>query len=357
MENLIADLRHAVRLFWKSPGFIAVAVAALALGIGANTAIFSVINVVLLKPLPYAEPDRLMQLGRSYPEGVGDSTSVPKFNVWKKSDVFEAMSAYDFAGPGMNIGGGDRPEQVKGIHVSGEYFRVFGVAPALGRTFTGQEDLPGGPKVAVLNYTLWKDRFGADPGLVGRSIAISGEPTIVVGIMPASFSSDPPADIFVPLQADPNSTNQGHYLRVAGRLKPGVSVPAAKAQMKIGGERFRQANPKWMDKTESVGWFRCRKQKSATSARRCSSFWVPLVSVLLIACANVANLQLRPRLYEAPGDRHSHFHRRRSWTHCAPVADGECRVGRGGRGMRLHPGSVGRSAVACHCSRQPPAHQ
>ena len=115
MENLITDLRHALRVFWKSPGFTAIAVAALALGIGANTAIFSVINVVLLKPLPYAEPGRLMQVGRSYPDGVGDSTSIPKFNVWKRNDVFEAITAYDFAGPGMNIGGGDRPEQVKGI--------------------------------------------------------------------------------------------------------------------------------------------------------------------------------------------------------------------------------------------------
>jgi hypothetical protein len=187
MENLIADLRHSMRVFRKSPGFTAIAVAALALGIGANTAIFSVINQVLLKPLPYPESDRLMQLGRLYPGGVGNSTSIPKFNTWKKNDVFEAITAYDFAGPGMNIGGRDRPEQVKGIHVSADYFRVFGAAPAIGRTFTAQEDLPGGPKVAVLSYTLWKDRFAADPGLVGRSIDIGGEPATVVGIMPAAF--------------------------------------------------------------------------------------------------------------------------------------------------------------------------
>jgi putative ABC transport system permease protein len=292
MENLITDLRHALRVFWKSPGFTAIAVAALALGIGANTAIFSVINVVLLKPLPYAEPGRLMQVGRSYPDGVGDSTSIPKFNVWKRNDVFEAITAYDFAGPGMNIGGGDRPEQVKGIHISADYFRVFGAAPALGRSFTAQEDLPGGPKVAVLSYTLWKDRFAADPGLVGRPIDIGGEPATVVGITPAAFQSDPPAEIFIPLQADPNSTNQGHYLRVAGRLKPGVTLQAARAQMKIVGERFRRANPEWMDKTESVGVVPLQEAEVGDVRPALLILLGAVGFVLLIACANVANLQL-----------------------------------------------------------------
>ena len=292
MENLIADLRHAWRVFWKSPGFSAIAIAALALGIGANTAIFSVINTVLLKPLPYTEPGRLMRLGRSYPDGMGDSISVAKYNAWKKNDAFEAMTAYDFAGPGMNIGGGDRPEQVKGIHASAEFFRVFGTAPAIGRTFTAQEDLPGGPKVAVLSYTLWKDRFGADPGLAGRPINIGGEPTTVIGILPASFQSDPPADIFIPLQADPNSTNQGHYLRVAGRLKPLVTVEAAKAQMKIVGERFRQANPKWMDKTEGVAVIPLQEAEVGDVRPTLLILLGAVGFVLLIACANVANLQL-----------------------------------------------------------------
>jgi predicted permease len=292
MENLIADLRHALRVFWKSPGFTAIAIAALALGIGANTAIFSVINVVLLKPLPYPEPGRLMQLGRLFPNGVGNSSSVPKFNTWKKNDVFEAITAYDFAGPGMNIGGRDRPEQVKGIHISAEYFRVFGATPAIGRTFTSQEDLPGGPKVAIISYTLWKDRFAADPGLVGRSIDIGGEPSTVVGIMPAAFQSDPPADIFIPLQADPNSTNQGHYLRVAARLKPGVTLQAAKAHMKIVGERFRQANPEWMDKTESVSVVPLQDAEVGDVRPALLILLGAVGFVLLIACANVANLQL-----------------------------------------------------------------
>src|SRR5579871_2870089 len=167
MENFLADLRLAFRVFLKNPGFTAIAIAALALGMGANTAIFSVINVVLLKPLPFVQPDRLMCIGRSQEGSSGlGSASIPKYNAWKKNDVFQVIAAYDFAGPGLNLSGGDRPEQVKGIHVSADFFRVFGVTPALGRAFTAQEDVPNGPKVAVLSDTLWRTHFGGDPALV-----------------------------------------------------------------------------------------------------------------------------------------------------------------------------------------------
>ena len=292
MENMLADLRHAFRVFRKSPGFTAIAVAALALGIGANTAIFSVINVVLLKPLPYPEPDRIMQIARQFPGGIGDSASIPKFNTWKKNDVFESMAAYDFAGPGMNVGGVDHPEQVKGIHVSAEFFRVFGVSPVIGRTFTAQEDLPHGPKVAVISHRLFSQRLGGDIRLVGTPIQISGEPTTVVGVLPATFNSDPPADIFIPLQANPNSTDQGHYLLVAGRLKPGVTLQSAKAEMKLVGERFRRANPLWMDKTESVAVLPLQDAQVRDVKLPLMILLGAVGFVLLIACANVANLQL-----------------------------------------------------------------
>jgi putative ABC transport system permease protein len=292
MENLLADLRHALRVFRRSPSFTAIAVAALALGIGANTAIFSVINVVLLKPLPFPEPDRIMQVARDFPDGVGTSVSIPKFNTWKQNDVFESMCAYDFAGPGMNLGSGDHPEQVRGIHVSSEFFRVFGVAPALGRTFTADEDVPNGPKVAVISYQLFSQRLGGDLRLVGRDLRLAGEPTTVVGVLPATFQSDPPADVFIPLQADPNSTNQGHYLLVAGRLKPGVTLQAARAQMKIVGERFRQANPKWMDKSESVSVVPLQEAEVGDVKLPLMVLLGAVGFVLLIACANVANLQL-----------------------------------------------------------------
>ena len=293
MENFLADLRQAFRVFRKSPGFTAIAVAALALGIGANTAIFSVVNVVLLKPLPFPEPDRIMQVARGFPGGgVGNSSSIPKFNTWKNNEVFAAMAAYDFAGPGMNVGGGDHPEQVKGIHVSSEFFRVFGVSPVIGRTFTAGEDVPNGPKVAVVSYQLFSRRLGGDLRLVGTPLLIAGAPTTVVGVLPATFQSDPPADIFIPLQADPNSANQGHYLLVAGRLKPDVTLKTARAQMKIVGERFRQANPKWMEKTESVAVVPLQEAQVGDVKLPLMILLGAVGFVLLIACANVANLQL-----------------------------------------------------------------
>jgi len=292
MENLLADLRHSIRVLRKAPGFLLVAVAALALGIGANTAIFSVVNVVLLKPLPYPEPDRIMRIARQFKNGRGDSTSIPKFMAWRKSQAFDSMAIYDFFGPGMNLGGGDRPEQIKGIHVSAGYFRVFGISPAAGRTFTEQEDLPNGPKTAVLTHQLWKNRFGGDTNLIGKSVLLSGESYTVVGVLPAAFQPDPPADVFIPLQADPNSINQGHYLLCAGRLKPGVSVEAAKAQMKVVAEQFRAAYPDVMDKTESVTVVPLH-DAVVGDVRLALLVLVGAVSfVLLIACANVANLLL-----------------------------------------------------------------
>jgi len=150
-ENLLQDIRYAGRTLRRSPGFMATAIVALALGIGANTAIFTVINTVLLQPLSYPEPDRIVQLMRRTPEGNSQGTSIPKFMVWRqRTEVFQSMAVYDFEGPGINITGGDRPEQIQGIHVSAGYFGVFGASLEIGRTFTEEEDRPGGPKVVVI---------------------------------------------------------------------------------------------------------------------------------------------------------------------------------------------------------------
>ena len=174
MENFLHDLRYSFRVLLKNRSFTLVAIGALALGIGANTAIFSVVNTVLLRPLPYPEPNRLMFIERQFRQGTGDSTSIPKFNVWKDNQALDFMSAYDFGGPGLNLAaGGDVPEQVKGIHVSFDYFRLFGASPVVGRAFLPEEDRPGGPRVAVLSNGLWRRRFGGDPGIIGRSVALS----------------------------------------------------------------------------------------------------------------------------------------------------------------------------------------
>jgi putative ABC transport system permease protein len=293
MGSLVSDLRHSFRFLLKSPGFTGISIAALALGIGANTAIFSVVNSVLLRPLPYSEPARIMRIARGSPNGHGNAISIPKFMAWKRSNqAFEALALYDFSGPGLNLGAGDHPEQVKGIHVSLDYFRVFGVAPVLGRIFLPQEDLPGGAKSTLVSYDLWMTRLAGDPSAIGKPLVLGGEPYTVVGILPRSFHSDPPAEVFLPIQADPNSTNQGHYLLVAGRLKPGVSIETARANMKMAGEQFRQTNPKWMDKTETVAVLPLSEDLVGDVRPALLILLGAVGFVLLIACANVANLLL-----------------------------------------------------------------
>ncbi len=185
METLLADIKLAFRTLIKNPGFTLVAVAALTIGIGANTGIFSVVNKVMLEPLPYANPESIVQLGRQYPHDVGYSNSIPKYMVWRNNDVFSSMALFDQEGPGFNLSSGEHPQQIKGAHVSMDYFKVFGVAPMMGRTFTQQEDLPSGPKVAIISESLWRTRFGSDPQILTRTITINSSPYSVVGIMPS----------------------------------------------------------------------------------------------------------------------------------------------------------------------------
>ena len=293
METLFADIRQALRLLAKNPGFTIVAVSALALGIGANTGIFSVVNKVLLQPLSYPQPERIVQLGRKYPDGAGFSNSVPKFMTWRKSQtVFSAMALYDQEGPGLNLSSGDHPEQIKGAHVSADYFKVFGIAPLRGRAFSSAEDLPKGPKAAVISERLWESHFGRDPNILSRTITLNSEPYPVVGIMPKSFSSSPEAEVWIPLQADPNSESQAHYLAAAARLKDGVSIEQARAQMRLAGEVFRRLYPKWIDKTETVA-VEPMRDSQVRNVRPVLFILLGAVGVvLLIACANVANLLL-----------------------------------------------------------------
>jgi predicted permease len=292
MESLAADVRQSLRMMGKSPAFTAVAIAALALGIGANTGIFSVVDKVLLQPLPYPEPDRLMRIGRSHLNGVEYAVSIPKYMTWRQNHAFSATAIYDQSGLGLNLTSGDHPEQIKAVHASADYFKVFGVGPAVGRSFVPSEDAPNGPKVALISDQMWKSHFGADPRILQRAIILNGDPYQIVGVMPAGFTPDPPADLWIPLQADPNSTNQGHYLAVAGRLNSGVSIEQARAEMKLRGEAFRRLNSKWVDKGESVAVIPMRDAMVRDVKTALLVLLGAVVFVLLIACANVANLLL-----------------------------------------------------------------
>lgn len=293
LENLVGDLKHAVRMLRRSPGFAATAIAALALGIGANTAIFSVVKAVLLQPLSYPQPDRLVALMRSSGAGIQWSISVPKFVVYREqAKVFESITAYDFVGPGINLTGGERPEEVKGIHASAGYFDVFGAPVALGRAYTAEEDRPGGPHLAVISNGLWRRRFGADPTILGRTVDLSGDPYQIIGVLGPGFRSDPPADVWLPLQADPNSTDPGARLRAAARMRPGVTLGQAQAAAKLAAEEFRRKFPKWMGPHESATAVPLRDTVVADVRVVLLILLGAVGFVLLIACANVANLLL-----------------------------------------------------------------
>lgn len=292
METLLADIRHSVRLLIKSPGFTSVAVLALALGIGANTAIFSVIDRVLLAPLPYPQSERIMRVARKFPNGNGSSVSIPKFMAWRKSNSFEAMTAYDFGSISLNLGTGDRPNPVNGMHATADFFRVFGVAPILGRTFTPQEDMPNAGKFVVLTYNLWKNRLGGNRDIIDKTIMLSGDRYEVLGVLPQNYQPDPPTDLYLPEQFDPNSTNQGHIYYVAGRLKPGATAHAAQAELAVIADQFRAAHPDVMDKTESVAVIPLRVAIGGDVRFALLILAGAVGFVLLIACANVASLLL-----------------------------------------------------------------
>jgi putative ABC transport system permease protein len=142
--------------------------------------------------------------------------------------VFSAMALYDQSGPGLNLGGADRPQQIKGVHISADYFKVFGANPMLGRTFTAPEDAPNGPKAAIVSEKLWRSHFASDPAILNRTVTLNSESYPIVGVMPDSFVANPAAEVWIPLQADPNSTNQGNYLHASARLKRDVSIERAR---------------------------------------------------------------------------------------------------------------------------------
>ncbi|HXE14486.1 MAG TPA: ABC transporter permease [Bryobacteraceae bacterium] len=295
MDTVVKDLKHSLRMFLQAPGFTVAAVLALALGIGANTAIFSVVNTVLLKPLTYPEPDRIVQFLLTSPGGSGPGASVPKFAVWKaQTNTFQDVAAYDFGGPGWNLTGGAYPEQVKGIHVTEDYFKLFGAQVERGRAFTHEEDSPHGPHVVMISDSLWRQHYGADANMVGKAIDLGGEPYTVVGIIAASFHFPSDPDIWMPFQFDLNSSDQAHYFVAAGRLKPGVTLDMAKAQMKVATAEFRRKFPGNGVLGPKDGFSVQPLRDSIVSGVR-ESLWILVAAVgfvLLIACANVANLLL-----------------------------------------------------------------
>jgi len=293
MESFLQDLKHSIRMFVNSPGFTLTAVLALALGVGANTAIFSLINRVLLQPMPYPEPDRVVFFMNVRPQGSGTGTSPAKFNFWKaQTQSVEDAAAWQFGVANYNSGGA--PEQIQVTQASVNFFRLLGGTVLYGRTFSEVEDLPRGPQVAVLTYGFWMRRFGGAPNMIGKTINLGGVPHEIIGIVGPSLKIeiDEPPDVYVPFQLDPNSNDQGHYFNSGARLKSGVTLAAANAQFKVAAEEFRRKYPDALRPEDSFG-VQPLREILVQGVR--TLLWVLLGAVgfvLLIACANVANLLL-----------------------------------------------------------------
>jgi putative ABC transport system permease protein len=294
LEDLWRDLRFALRGLRKTPGFTVIAILVIAVGVGVNAAVFSVINTVLLKPLTYPDPQSLFAMRNTSAQGSFPGANIPKFNIWRQqTGIFQQVAAYDFGGAGLNITGGDHPEQVQGSHVSAEYFPLFGAPVVAGRTFTAAEDSPHGGHVTVLSYGLWKSRYGADPKVVGTTIQLDGQPYLIVGVIGRGFVTDTPADLWVPFQFDLNSPDMAHYFTVAARLKPGVTLAQVNARLRLAADEYRRIYGK--DALPPDGGFGVVSLQEATIGDTRFPLLVLLGAVgfvLLIACANVANLLL-----------------------------------------------------------------
>ena len=246
LESIIEDVRYAVRGILKHPGFVLVVVLTLGVGIGANTAIFSVVNTVLLEPLPYPEPSRLVVLQTTTPQGAAPIASPTKFNVWREhGGAVRDVSAYRFNV--ANLTGGE-PEQIVAGSVTADFFRLFGATTVAGRTFSADEDRPNGGRVAVLSNGFWQRRFGGAEDVVGGTLSLGGDAHTVLGVL-APFDTEAiqgpegPPDVYLPFRIDPNSAMHGHFFRSVGRLAPGASVESASASLQPAADTFRQRFP------------------------------------------------------------------------------------------------------------------
>src|ERR1700723_1364283 len=294
LEAAWRDLRFALRSLAKTPGFTAIAILVIAVGIGVNIAVFSVVNTVLLKPLTYPDPQSLVELMNTGPQGSFPGANVPKFNIGhQQTNIFQQVAGYDWGGAGLNLTGNDNPQQVQGIHVTADYFAMFGAPVIAGRTFTAAEDSPNGGHVVVLSYGLWKTRFGSNSNIVGRTIQIDDQPYLVVGVIGRGFVTEPAGDLWLPYQFDLASRDLAHYFRVTARLKPGITLQQANAQLRLAGDQFRRTYSS--DALAPQDGFGIALLQESIIGDTRSSLLVLLGAVffvLLIACANVANLLL-----------------------------------------------------------------
>jgi putative ABC transport system permease protein len=301
MRNIGQDLKYGLRVLLKSPGFSLAAVIVLALGIGANTAIFSVVNAVLLRPLPFRDPSRIAMIyhvppQKSFPGMKIFAVSPANFLDWHaQSHAFDSMAI--FHGTTMTVTGKDQPEALSGMVVSSEFFSALGAAPILGRTFTPEEDRSGHSDVVVLTHSFWQSRFGGDPQIVGKTLSFNGRPYSIIGVLPADFHFFYPGQYFVPLgwTDEDRAVRKNHNYLVIARLKPEVSLAQAQAEIDTISTRLEQSYSE-----DDKGWGATivpLREDLVGDVRPALLVLLGAVAfVLLIACANVANLVLAKTL-------------------------------------------------------------
>jgi predicted permease len=295
LEDLLQDTRYALRAFRKKPGFTLVALLILALGIGATTVMFAVINSVLLRPLSYPEPDRLLTL-RVFTEQIGElwGFSHPDFTDVKRDSQTLGLAAWTYGGGTISEPG--EPEYVNGRQISAELLSTLGISPVQGRTFRPDEDRPGAAAVAMISYGLWQRDFGGEPSAIGRSLVYDGKPYTVVGIAPAGFQLDGEADVFTPLEqrqiTDPRMQNRAaRFLRVMARLRPGFGLVEGRAELALIARHLTEEYPK-SNAGLSMSAYPLQKELVGDVV---STLWLLLCAVglvLLIACVNIASLLL-----------------------------------------------------------------
>jgi putative ABC transport system permease protein len=305
MQTLWQDLRYGARMLLKKPGFTLIAVFTLALGIGANTAIFSVVNAVLLRPLPFKNPEQLFTLRERYPD-LGEATpAAGNYRDWQAQNrVFAQMAIYDPYRK-FNLTHEDRPERIAGAAVSASLFAVLGVGPARGRVFLPEEEQPGRDQVVIVSHELWRRRFASDPDMVGKTITLDGVNRTVIGVMPEGFQfpggsgtynrihTPPPAELWAPLALDAARWGQrsSHYLSAIARLKPEISIEHAQTEMDAIQQRLKQQYPN--DAVGShVNIVPLMAQVVGAARPALLILWGAVALVLLIACVNVTNLLL-----------------------------------------------------------------
>jgi len=295
LETLWQDLRYGARMLLKNPGFTFVAVITLTLGIGANTAIFSLVEALLLRPLPYGEPDRLVLLSETGSNGQRNHIPYPNFSDWReRAQSFEGMAS--IRKQTLNLTGLDKPVSLRGRTVNWNFFHLLGVQPQLGRLFVSEDDRRGAARTALLSDGLWKAQFAGDPGVIGRKLLLDGEPYEAIGVLPPGFEYFQADDVYVPiglfLMPDglmQRGVSMGLY--ALGRLKPGVTLAQANSELAGIAGRLEREYP--ADNKDRGAMAEPLQDVMSEGVRR--SLWILLCSVgfiLLIACVNVANLLL-----------------------------------------------------------------